>query len=101
MPDHTAKECYAHIAARSGVDFHLSKEMLQRLPIAGECKFHKKVDIHAWMRQAEKYRSPGRVPVVFFRQSQAGKNMPRGKDGNPRPKILVTLDMDDFLDLVL
>ena len=75
---------------QQGADIRFPEDLGYRLAI--ECKFRKKVAIHAWMRQAEGYRDVG-IPVVAFKEAQSGAK-------KADHKILVTLDLNDFIALL-
>jgi hypothetical protein len=75
---------------QQGADIRFTEDAPYRLAV--ENKFRKNTKIHEWMRQAETYRDDG-IPVVMFKSSQSGK--PKAEH-----KILVTLDLNDFLELM-
>ena len=80
-------------ANESGADIKITGDALEIYPLAIECKFQRAVSIHAWYRQAERYRSEEQRPIVAFKEAQSWAK-------KEDQRILVCLDIEDFLKLI-
>ena len=88
-----ADEIVAALPHKHGVDIEITGAALDIYPLAWECKFRKTISIKEWYRQAEQYRTDEQRPIVAFKMAQSGVN-------KEDQKVLVCLDLDDFLKLI-
>tara|TARA_A100001391_G_scaffold8993_1_gene5738 strand:+ start:5380 stop:5709 length:330 start_codon:yes stop_codon:yes gene_type:complete len=73
------------VMGESGEDIIMARQARERFPFSVECKAHERLNIWEAIKQAED-NSGDHTPIVIFKRN--------------RSKTYVTIELDNFLDLI-